>query len=104
MPIFALANAGVGLTLCSDSADTLAVGLGIVVGLVVGKPIGLLGAVWLSIRLGIADLPQGVTRRHMAGVGVLAGIGFTMSLFVASSRLRHRKFSQRQSWAFCSRR
>lgn len=53
-------------------------------GLVVGKPIGLLGASWLAVHMGLADLPQGVTWRQMAGVGVLAGIGFTMSLFIAA--------------------
>jgi NhaA family Na+:H+ antiporter len=58
--------------------------LGIVLGLVLGKPIGLLGASWLAVRVGLADLPQGVTWRQMVGVGVLAGIGFTMSLFIAT--------------------
>jgi Na+:H+ antiporter, NhaA family len=84
MPIFALANAGVALSARSVSADSLAMMFGIVFGLVVGKPVGLFGAAWLAVRAGLADLPQGVTWRHMAGVGVLAGIGFTMSLFIAA--------------------
>ncbi len=84
MPIFALANAGVAISAQSLSGESLTVVLGIVLGLVVGKPIGLLGASWLAVRAGLADLPQGVTWRQMAGVGVLAGIGFTMSLFIAS--------------------
>ena len=84
MPIFALANAGVALSFGSMEGGMENVLLGIVVGLVLGKPIGLLGAAWLAIRLGIADLPQAVNWRHMLGAGVLAGIGFTMSLFIAS--------------------
>jgi NhaA family Na+:H+ antiporter len=84
MPIFALANAGVALSAQSLSGESLPVVLGIVLGLVLGKPIGLLGAAWLAVRAGLADLPQGVTWQQMAGVGVLAGIGFTMSLFIAA--------------------
>jgi NhaA family Na+:H+ antiporter len=84
MPIFALANAGVALSLRNVSGDTFPILLGIVLGLVVGKPVGLLGAAWLAVRSGIAVLPQGVTWPHMIGVGLLAGIGFTMSLFIAS--------------------
>jgi NhaA family Na+:H+ antiporter len=84
MPIFALANAGVAFSAQCLSGETLPVVLGIVFGLVLGKPIGLLGAAWLAVRGGLADLPQGATWRQMAGVGVLAGIGFTMSLFIAA--------------------
>lgn len=84
VPIFALANAGVTLSLDSLVGGTSTVAFGIVAGLVLGKPIGLLGASWLIVRLGIAGLPQGVHWRHMVGVGFLAGIGFTMSLFIAS--------------------
>ena len=58
--------------------------IGIIVGLVVGKPIGILAASWLAVRSGLAELPNGVEWRHMVGVGFLAGIGFTMSLFIAS--------------------
>jgi NhaA family Na+:H+ antiporter len=84
MPIFALANAGVLLSTRNLGGATLPVILGIVFGLVLGKPIGLLGASWLAVRAGLADLPQGVSWRQMAGVAVLAGIGFTMSLFIAA--------------------
>jgi NhaA family Na+:H+ antiporter len=84
MPLFALANAGVALSARSLSGESLTVVVGIVLGLVLGKPLGLLGASWLAVRTGLADLPQGVTWRQMAGVGVLAGIGFTMSLFIAT--------------------
>jgi len=83
MPIFALANAGVALSPAALGGETSAVALGIVLGLVLGKPIGLLGASWLAVRAGIAALPHGVGWPHMLGAGVLAGIGFTMSLFIA---------------------
>jgi NhaA family Na+:H+ antiporter len=84
MPIFALANAGVALSLGGVGGETGMVTLGVVAGLVLGKPIGLLGASWLAIRGGIAALPEGVQWRHMAGASCLGGIGFTMSLFVGT--------------------
>ncbi|HEX8681101.1 MAG TPA: Na+/H+ antiporter NhaA [Ardenticatenaceae bacterium] len=84
MPIFALANAGVALSPEGLDGDTISVALGIFLGLVVGKPLGVLGAAWLAVRSGIASLPIGVTWQHMAGAGTLAGIGFTMSLFIAA--------------------
>ncbi len=84
IPIFALANAGVALSLSSLAGETSAVALGIVAGLVLGKPIGLVGASWLTVRLGITTLPQHVRWRHIVGAGFLSGIGFTMSLFIAS--------------------
>lgn len=84
MPIFALANAGV--TLDSSAARSIAhpVPLGVFAGLFLGKPVGIFLAAWLAVRLKIADLPNAVTWRHIHGVGWLGGIGFTMSLFVAS--------------------
>jgi NhaA family Na+:H+ antiporter len=84
LPVFALANAGVTLSLDSLRGDTSLVALGIIVGLVLGKPIGIIGSVWLMVRSGITTLPPGVTWRHIIGLGCLGGIGFTMSLFVAT--------------------
>lgn len=84
MPIFALANAGVALGGASLSGGSASVAAGIIVGLIAGKLIGLFGASWLVVRAGIAELPRGVTWHHMFGVSILGGIGFTMSLFVAS--------------------
>lgn len=84
IPIFALANAGVALSVTSVSGEASWVAAGILVGLVVGKPLGVLGAAWIATRAGIASLPMGVQWSHMVGVGFLAGIGFTMSLFIAS--------------------
>jgi NhaA family Na+:H+ antiporter len=84
MPVFALANAGV--TLSAGALDALAspVTLGVALGLLVGKPLGVAGAAWLALRLGVASLPSGVGWRHLLGAACLAGIGFTMSLFIAS--------------------
>ena len=83
MPVFALANAGVSLT-SGGVPGAGAVTFGIVLGLALGKPLGLLASCWIATRAGIAALPNGVSWRHMLGVGLLAGVGFTMSLFVAS--------------------
>ncbi len=84
LPIFALANAGVPISAGSLSGEGLPVLLGVVLGLVLGKPIGLVGATWLAVRAGITSLPAGITWAHILGVGLLAGIGFTMSLFIAT--------------------
>jgi NhaA family Na+:H+ antiporter len=83
MPVFALANAGVSLGEASFSGDALAVFLGVAGGLIVGKPLGVLGFSWLACRLGVAVLPRGITWPQVAVVGVVAGIGFTMSIFIA---------------------
>jgi NhaA family Na+:H+ antiporter len=82
LPLFALANAGVVLTMeviGGHGRLTLA----IVAGLVVGKPLGMVAASALAVRLGIAAKPDAYSWRQLAGAGVLAGIGFTMSLFIA---------------------
>jgi NhaA family Na+:H+ antiporter len=83
MPLFALANAGVVLTGDLRDAVTQPVTLGVVLGLVLGKPIGVTLAAWLAVRSGLASLPENVTWKHVHGAGWLAGIGFTMSLFMA---------------------
>jgi Na+:H+ antiporter, NhaA family len=82
MPIFALANAGVPLG--GDIVGALAspVTLGIVLGLVVGKQLGISLFAWLAVRSGVAELPEGISWLHVYGAGWLAGIGFTMSLFI----------------------
>jgi len=83
MPLFALANAGVRIS--GNLAESLSapVTLGVTLGLVFGKPLGVTLAAWLAVRTGVAALPQGTSWRHIHGAGWLAGIGFTMSLFVA---------------------
>ena len=91
MPLFALANAGVtlsGQTLREAVVSPMT--LGTMLGLVIGKPLGITAFSWLAVRLRIAALPSGVTWRMAAGAGVLGGIGFTMSLFIAGLALgRH---------------
>jgi NhaA family Na+:H+ antiporter len=84
MPLFALANAGVAFEL-ADFADPIA--LAITLGLVVGKPLGILLFGWLAVRAGLAALPEGVGWGVLTGAGFLAGIGFTMSLFIADLAL-----------------
>jgi NhaA family Na+:H+ antiporter len=80
MPLFALANAGVTI---NPSAVGDPVAVAVAIGLVIGKPVGVLLFSYIAIRAGIAALPQGVTWPVLLGGGCLAGIGFTMSLFVA---------------------
>jgi NhaA family Na+:H+ antiporter len=84
MPLFALANAGVSLA-GSSAAGALAspVALGVALGLLAGKPLGIGAAAWLALRAGVASLPTGVSWRQLGGAACLAGIGFTMSLFIA---------------------
>ena len=85
MPLFALANAGVSLRgLQLSAAAPLAVGAGIVSGLVLGKPIGIVLASIAAVRLGLCALPAGVRWSHMVLLGLLGGIGFTMSIFIAN--------------------
>jgi len=83
MPIFALANAGVMIGQGFGQALVSAEALGIILGLVLGKPIGLLLFSWMAVKAKLADLPAGMGWKQLLGVGFLAGIGFTMSLFVA---------------------
>jgi NhaA family Na+:H+ antiporter len=83
MPLFALANAGVridGAMLSSPGPVTT----GVALGLIVGKPLGITLASWLAVRAGMATMPGGVTWRLLHGASWLGGIGFTMSLFIAS--------------------
>ncbi len=83
LPLFALANAGVVLTPNVLGGHTQLV-LAIVCGLVIGKPMGLVLASLLAVRLGWASKPPEYSWRQLAGAGALAGIGFTMSLFIAA--------------------
>jgi len=82
LPLFALFNAGVYLGGDALSHATDPIGLGILLGLFVGKQIGILGFSWLATRSGLADLPDGVDWPQIWGVACLAGVGFTMSLFI----------------------
>ncbi len=85
IPVFALANAGVTLSgLNIFEALFSEISLGIILGLFIGKQIGIFGFSFLAVKLKLASLPQGVNWKNLYGAGMLAGIGFTMSLFIAS--------------------
>jgi NhaA family Na+:H+ antiporter len=81
LPLFALANAGVAIT-SVDLFDVIT--LGVIAGLVIGKPVGIFLFAWLAVMLGIARKPEDIGWPHMLGAGMLAGIGFTMALFIAN--------------------
>ena len=83
LPIFALANAGVSLEGVGFDALAGGIALGIMVGLVLGKTVGIFAFTWLAVKLGLADLPSGVRWGHVVGIGLLGGVGFTMALFIA---------------------
>jgi NhaA family Na+:H+ antiporter len=89
LPLFALSNAGVRFV-GGDFAVAIStpIALGVVLGLVVGKPIGITLMSLIAVKLRVADLPQGVGWAQVLGAGMLGGIGFTMSLFVASLAFR----------------
>ncbi len=82
VPVFGFANAGVALGGLGAEVLTDALTLGVALGLLVGKLVGVFGAAALTIRLGLAELPMGASWAQMAGVALLCGIGFTMSLFI----------------------
>jgi NhaA family Na+:H+ antiporter len=84
MPLFALANAGVPLAGASFTGDGLWVFIGVTAGLAAGKPLGILSFSWLGTRLGLTVLPDGARWRDMLVVGQVAGIGFTMALFISA--------------------
>jgi Na+:H+ antiporter, NhaA family len=84
IPLFALVNTGVVLS--GDAFKdpvTMQIGAGIIGGLVVGKTLGIIAGAWLMVRFGITPLPQDVRWGHIIGVAMLAGIGFTLSIFIA---------------------
>ena len=82
VPIFAFANAGVDLSNISFTDLLGAVPLGISGGLVIGKLVGVFGMTFLLVKLGVARLPEATGWVHILGLALLAGIGFTMSLFI----------------------
>jgi NhaA family Na+:H+ antiporter len=84
MPLFALANAGVRVSagFTASLADPIA--LGIILGLFVGKQVGIVGSCWALIRSGVGSMPSRATWRQLYGISLLCGIGFTMSLFIAT--------------------
>ena len=88
MPLFAFANAGIQLPTSLAPLLSQPAALGTAVGLIFGKPIGILGATFVAVRLRIAELPAATTLPSLVGVALLGGIGFTMSLFIAALAFR----------------
>ena len=85
LPLFAFMNAGVAIPWdIFDPSTSNPLGVGILLGLLVGKPAGILLGLWLGRMAGVADMPSGMNWRHALGIGLLGGIGFTMSLFITT--------------------
>jgi len=84
LPLFAFANAGVSLDGVTLAGLTSMLPLGIIAGLFIGKPLGISLFCWLALKLKLASLPHGTTGRQIMAVGVLCGIGFTMSIFIST--------------------
>ncbi|CAI8042158.1 Na(+)/H(+) antiporter NhaA [Geodia barretti] len=82
MPVFALSNAGVSLGEGAAGALASPVTVGIIVGLVIGKPIGIILFAWIAVKTGIASLPRDISWVQIAGAALLGGVGFTMAIFV----------------------
>lgn len=84
IPLFALANAGIPIEWGAlGQTVTHPVALGVIIGLVIGKLAGIAGLTWLAIKFGIGTLPEGMNNKHLVGVGLIGGIGFTMSIFIS---------------------
>ena len=82
LPLFGLANAGLPLLAVTPADFATPVMLGVALGLIIGKPLGVFGATWIAVRLGWARRPAGLTWTPLFGASILCGIGFTMSLFI----------------------
>lgn len=97
MPLFALANTNIHFN--SEMVDGIFsnFGMGIMLGLILGKPLGIVVMCWIGIKLGISKLPYHSKWQHMLGAGVLAGIGFTMSIFIALLSFRNNVDYQQQA-------
>ncbi len=89
LPVFAFANAGVALGGMSLESLVSPVPLGIALGLLLGKPIGVVLFSFIAVKLRLAELPEGIAWRHIIPVAVMCGIGFTMSMFIASLAFEH---------------
>ena len=92
MPLFALSNAGIVIGADFFSSIINPVSIGVAGGLLIGKFVGILLFCWIMIKLGWAALPQGATWKHLIGVALLAGIGFTMSLFISGLAFKNPDF------------
>lgn len=90
IPIFSLANAGIPVDWSSiGDVATHPVSMGITIGLVIGKLIGIAGFSWVAVKVGLTSLPENLNFKHIIGVSLIAGIGFTMSIFIAELGFVH---------------
>lgn len=92
IPIFALANAGISLDIDVDELFSTNIALGVGLGLLVGKVVGVVGFTLLLVKLKVAPFPEGMNVKNLFGLGLLASIGFTMSLFVTSLAFSHEEY------------
>lgn len=83
IPLFAFVNTAIMLSADMFGGLTSRMGMGIILGLILGKSLGILSTCWICVKSGISSLPEGAKWSHMFGVGLLGGIGFTMSIFVS---------------------
>jgi NhaA family Na+:H+ antiporter len=97
LPIFAFANAGISFAGMSFESITHGVPMGIILGLFVGKQIGVFGMIALARLLRLAKLPPGTTWGQVYGVAILCGVGFTMSLFIGTLAFEHGNFDMLSS-------
>ena len=84
LPAFALANTGIVIAAGWEASLLSSNSMGILAGLILGKPVGIVALSALAVALGLCKLPSGLTWRHIIGAGMLGGIGFTMSIFIAN--------------------
>lgn len=99
MPIFALANTNITFQSGMIEGLTGNLALGIILGLFLGKPIGIFLMSWLSVKIRAADLPSGTTWTHVLGLGLLGGIGFTMSIFIALLSFQQQAYQNEAKFA-----
>ena len=92
IPIFAIANAGVSLDIDTDLLFSNNIAIGVALGLLVGKVVGVVGFTFGMVKLNIAPFPSGMNLKNLFGLGLLASIGFTMSLFITSLAFTHEEY------------
>jgi NhaA family Na+:H+ antiporter len=92
LPLFALANTAIPLSFSMDDGIINTLSLGIILGLLIGKPLGITGATMALKWLKLGSLPDGVSFRHLLGLGFIAGIGFTMSIFISTLSFENDSF------------
>jgi NhaA family Na+:H+ antiporter len=98
MPLFALSNSGIIIGASFFDSVINPVSIGVTLGLVLGKFLGILFFTWLMVRMGIGSLPEGANWRHIYGVALLGGIGFTMSLFISGLAFKSPEFVEQAKY------